>query len=252
MSALPKSQAAEQAADRPATVKFIPYSSIGDVMKKLKPEFEDLSVSKIRFLESEGLICPQRSQSGYRRFSPQDIVRLRYILTQQRDNYLPLKVIKEHLDAIDAGLVAPVGEYALGWGAEGDNEVTLKAEDFSAVPMGRMRRADISSLAKVDDAFTGSLVRLGLIEADSAGFFNSDDAAVVQMCYQLTQYGLDIRHLKALQTIANRQSDLVARVADPLSRHGDGQAQQRSIETAREVARLVMALNTALVKANLG
>ena len=88
--------------------KVLPTASIGDVLKQLKPDFPDVTVSKIRFLESEGLITPRRSQSGYRRFSPEDIQRLRYILTHQRDNYLPLKVIKEQLDAMDAGKVTPV------------------------------------------------------------------------------------------------------------------------------------------------
>src|SRR5918993_501737 len=81
--------------------------SIGEVLAQLRPEFSDITISKIRFLEAEGLIAPERTPSGYRKFSPQDVQRLRFVLAQQRDNYLPLRVIKEHLDAIDRGLEPP-------------------------------------------------------------------------------------------------------------------------------------------------
>src|SRR3954453_6082400 len=88
---------------RPAGVS----RSIGQVLATLKGDFPDISISKIRFLESEGLIAPQRAPSGYRRYSETDLERLRYVLSVQRDHYLPLKVIKEHLDAIDAGAPPP-------------------------------------------------------------------------------------------------------------------------------------------------
>src|ERR1700710_2633613 len=88
------------------TAAGLPWSgvaSIGSVLGRLKSEFPDVSISKIRFLESEGLITPHRTPSGYRQFSAGDVDRLRYVLAAQRDHYLPLKVIKEHLDAIDRG-----------------------------------------------------------------------------------------------------------------------------------------------------
>ena len=77
--------------------------SIGTVLDRLRPDFPDVTISKIRFLEAEGLISPERTASGYRRFSVQDCERLKYVLTAQRDHYLPLKVIKEQLDALDEG-----------------------------------------------------------------------------------------------------------------------------------------------------
>ena len=82
-------------------------ATIGEVLTQLRPEFTDITISKIRFLESEGLVTPERTPSGYRKFTAEDIARLRYVLTQQRDNYLPLRVIKDQLDAIDRGLVPP-------------------------------------------------------------------------------------------------------------------------------------------------
>jgi len=87
-----------------------PLRSIGQVLATLKVEFPDISISKIRFLESEGLLSPERAPSGYRRYSPHDVDRLRYILRVQRDHYLPLRVIREHLDAMDRGDEPPAVE----------------------------------------------------------------------------------------------------------------------------------------------
>ena len=80
------------------------YLSIGEVLSKLRPEFSDITISKIRFLETEGLIDPARTPSGYRKFTVADLERLRYVLSAQRDQYLPLRVIKDNLDALDRGL----------------------------------------------------------------------------------------------------------------------------------------------------
>lgn len=216
------------------------------MLKQLKPDFPDVTVSKIRFLESEGLVSPRRSQSGYRRFSPEDISRLRYILTLQRDNYLPLKVIRERLEAMDSGKVTPVT--AARKSAPG----AISPEQMRATQSRRLTRADVTARANVQDSFTGSLIRMGLISADSAGFFSVDDVEIVQIAQNLTEHGLDNRHLKALLTIANRQFDMVSRIASPLAHGRDENAQQRSAETAREMSALIISLNTALVKGNLG
>lgn len=223
----------------------LPTTGIGDVLKQLKPDFPEVTVSKIRFLESEGLISPRRSASGYRRFAPEDISRLRYILTLQRDNYLPLKVIREQLDAMDSGKVTPVATKKTIRGA-------VSAEQMRTTGSRRLTRADVTARASVDDAFTTSLIRMGLITADNSGFFSVDDVHIVQLAQQLAEHGLDARHLKALMTIANRQYDMVAAVSEPLAHARDENAKQRSVETAREVSALLISLNTALIKGNLG
>ena len=223
----------------------LPTTGIGDVLKQLKPDFPEVTVSKIRFLESEGLISPRRSNSGYRRFAPEDISRLRYILTLQRDNYLPLKVIREQLDAMDEGKVTPVAAKPSVKGA-------VSAEQLRTVGSRRLTRADVTARATVDDAFTTSLIRMGLITADASGFFSVDDVHIVQLAQQLTEHGFDARHLKSLMTIANRQYDMVSVVSEPLAHARDLNAKQRSLETAREVSALLISLNTALIKGNLG
>lgn len=223
----------------------LPTSSIGDVLKQLKPDFPDVTVSKIRYLESEGLISPRRSQSGYRRFSPDDIQRLRYILTHQRDNYYPLKVIREQLEAMDSGKVTPVTAKKPVAGA-------MSADELRTFENRRLTRADLTARAGVEDSFIGSLIRMGLITADQSGFFSVDDASIVQLAHRLTEFGLDSRHLKALMTVAHRQMDLISRVSDPLAHARDENARQRAEETAREVSALVLSLNAAIVKGNLG
>src|SRR6478609_4188478 len=84
-----------------ADVAGVEHVSIGDVLDQLRPEFEDITISKIRFLESQGLIDPERTPSGYRKFYPPDVARLRWILHKQKENFLPLKVIKGRLDEVD-------------------------------------------------------------------------------------------------------------------------------------------------------
>lgn len=229
---------------RPGVASVTPTSSIGDVLKQLKPDFPDVTVSKIRFLEAEGLISPKRSQSGYRRFAPEDISRLRYILTHQRDNYLPLKVIREQLEAMDSGKVTPVTARRSVAGA-------VSAEQFRQSEVRRLTRADVCARAEVEDSFTAALVRMGMISPDSAGFFSVDDVDVVRIAHSLDEHGIDRRHLKSLVTMAQRHVDIVHRVSAPVAHGRDDNARQRSLELAREVSALVVSLHAAMVKGRL-
>ena len=153
--------------------------SIGAVLSELQQEFPDVTVSKIRFLESEGLISPSRSQSGYRRFARADVDRLRYILTVQRDNYLPLKVIKEQLDNIDAGNVAAAGE--------GLATVTplVTPDQFREAAVVYLTRAELAERAGIDEEFVGSLVRARLLSPDAMDGFDGDDLALLLIGYLL-------------------------------------------------------------------
>jgi DNA-binding transcriptional MerR regulator len=128
------------------------FMSIGEVLGQLRPEFADITISKIRFLEDEGLIKPERTSSGYRKFSREDVGRLRYVLAAQRDHYLPLRVIKEHLDAIDRGLEPP----ALGGGGPKVPRALVAAEgmpgpdafrpDASEIRLSRRELLDAAGL----------------------------------------------------------------------------------------------------------
>lgn len=224
---------------------ILPTASIGDVIKQLQVDFPDVKVSKIRFLEAEGLISPKRSKSGYRRFSPDDISRIRYILGLQRDNFLPLKVIRERLEAMDADNVTtiPVHQDSVA-GA-------VTADQFRAPQIRRLTRADVCVRSGADDEFLGVLVRMEMVTPDTAGFFSVDDVDVVRIAARLGDFGIDSRHLRSLVTMARRQSDLVNRVAEPISHGRDENAGERSAELGREVSALVVSLHAALVKGNL-
>lgn len=224
---------------------ILPTASIGDVIKQLQVDFPDVRVSKIRFLEAEGLISPKRSKSGYRRFSPEDISRVRYILGLQRDEFLPLKVIRERLEAMDAGNVTTIPVHSDSVAG------AVTPEQFRAPRIRRLTRADVCVRSGVDDDFLGVLVRMDMVVPDAAGFFSIDDVDVVRIAAKLGEYGIDSRHLRSLVTMASRQSDLVNRVAEPLAHRRDENAAERAAEVGREVSALVVSLHAALVKGNL-
>lgn len=218
--------------------------SIGDVLGLLKNDFPDVTISKIRFLESEGLVLPQRTASGYRKFAPGDVQRLRYVLGMQRDQYLPLRVIKDHLDAIDRGL-QPAGQgQPLRPLVSMDSLV--RAEDFSASKPVRMTRAEIAEAAGVSTVMVEEIEGFGLVDAED-GHYSSDDLAVMQAIGALVAFGIEPRHLRGFKAAADREIGLVQQVVTPLAKSkGDGA--QRAGEVAREIAALSVALHSALVR----
>lgn len=208
--------------------------SIGVVIKCLREEFPDVTVSKIRFLESEGLITPERTQSGYRRFTDGDVERLRYILTTQRDNYLPLKVIREQLEAMDSGTVSVVPE--------------VPAETFIPQPSSRLSDAQVAEQAKCDPAVVAKCINAGLIAPDNSGLFTADDVRIVAAAQSLSEFGVDTRHLKGVRQAAVRQADIIAKVTDPVAKSGKAGAQQEAEELGQQMISLVVSLHAALVK----
>lgn len=235
MSALPSKQARVAAGARTAQKTM----SIGVVLEKLTAEFPDITVSKIRFLESEGLITPQRTSSGYRRFTQTDVDRLRYILVTQRDNYLPLKVIREQLEAMDTGAVTPL--------RRNDTEPLVSAESFKAPVATRLTDSDIAEQAGTSAQNVTELISAGVIKSDSSGFFTADDVAIVSTALQLKEFGFDVRHLKSVRNTASRQADLISRASTPMARSkGDGK--QRAEEMNQQMMALVVSLHGNLMK----
>lgn len=224
--------------------------SIGAVLELLRPDFPDVTISKIRFLEAEGLVTPERSPSGYRRFTAFDCARLRFILTAQRDQYLPLKVIKAQLDAQPDGALptegspypaprlVPVGpdhESAREGGVGTPNPVRLTREDLR-------RRSGVA-----DDLIT-ALCRAGIISSGPGGFFDEHSVVIAQCASALGEYGVEPRHLRAFRSAADRQSDLIAQIAGPVGKAGRTGARDRADDLAREVAALAITLHTSLIK----
>ena len=233
---------------RPAVAVSENLLSIGDVLGLLKGDFPDVTISKIRFLEAEGLVTPQRTASGYRKFAPADVQRLRYILGLQRDQYLPLRVIKDHLDAIDRGLQPTNTGQPPRPLVSVDSLV--RAEDFSASKPVRMTAAEICESAELAPAVLAEIEGFGLI-ASADGYYNADDFAVLRTIGALLAFGIEPRHLRAFKVAADREIGLVQQVITPMAKSKAPDGVQRAAEAAREIAALSVALHAALVRSGI-
>lgn len=234
--------------------------SIGAVLDLLRPDFPDVTISKIRFLEAEGLVTPQRAASGYRRFTAYDCARLRFILTAQRDHYLPLKVIRAQLDAQPDGELPPIGSpygvprlVSVAGGSQAGSESGAKPDpgsDTAAVapPRVRLSREDLLERSGVDDELLTALLKAGVITTGPGGFFDEHAVVILQCARALSEYGVEPRHLRAFRSAADRQSDLIAQIAGPLVKAGKAGARDRADDLAREVAALAITLHTSLIK----
>lgn len=225
--------------------------SIGAVLDLLRPDFPDVTISKIRFLEAEGLVTPERTASGYRRFTAYDCARLRFILTAQRDQYLPLKVIKAQLDSQPDGELPQTGSaYGVPRLVPVDAHGRDDAAGVSAVAPTQVRlsREDLLDRSGVDDALLTALVKAGVITTGPAGFFDEHSVLIAQCARALADYGVEPRHLRAFRSAADRQSDLIAQIAGPVVKANKAGARDRADDLAREVAALAITLHTSLIK----
>jgi DNA-binding transcriptional MerR regulator len=218
--------------------------SIGEVLSLLKRDFPDVTISKIRFLEAEGLITPERTSSGYRRFGQRDIDRLRTVLTLQRDQYLPLKVIKESLDA-----AAGVGEEGVPGPVAGSG---LRPDDFRpGAGRVRMTREELAEASGLSEAFVVQMENIGLVWATAAGHYDEDALAVASVVARLSAYGVEPRHLKTFRVVTDRETGMVEQMATPYSNPRDRDGRTKEREVVRELAALVVQLHAALLRAEL-
>jgi DNA-binding transcriptional MerR regulator len=195
------------------------YFGIGEVIAQLRAEFPDISVSKIRFLEAEGLIQPARSPSGYRKFGPADVDRLRYILTAQRDLYLPLRVIKDQLES----------------------------DQPAAGPMSRREVLDTTG---IDERELAELEEFGLVRR-SGRQYPPEAVEAVQAIMALGRYGVQPRHLRVLRASVERETALIEQVVAPVLRQRSPGARERAATSAREIASLVLDVHAALIEMTL-
>lgn len=230
------------------------YMSIGEVLGQLRAEFPDVTISKIRFLETEGLVSPQRTSSGYRKFSRDDVGRLRYVLGAQRDNYLPLRVIKDHLEAIDRGLAPPASARAepavpqLSMEEDG----LPGPDDFLPEPSElRLSRQELIDAAGVEPELLNQIEGFGLVTAGPSGHYDGDALVIVKTIGQMSGFGLEPRHLRSFRASAEREIGLVEQVVSPLVGQRSPEARGRAHEVARELASLSVRLHTTLVRSGL-
>jgi DNA-binding transcriptional MerR regulator len=213
--------------------------SIGEVLAHLRAEFPDTTISKLRFLEAEGLVEPQRTPSGYRKYSWSDVHRLRFVLTAQRDQYLPLRVIREQLRQWELETPQPGRPMLVAVGAE--------PEPAPA----RISRDELIARTGVDAALLAELERGGLVESRPPGWYDGDAVVVVEAVAGLARHGLEPRHLRAFRASADREVGLFTQLLAPLVRQHDPAARARAGETARELQALSQRLHAALVRAGL-
>jgi DNA-binding transcriptional MerR regulator len=256
--------------------------SIGDVLDQLRPEFADITISKIRFLESQGLIDPERTPSGYRKFSAADVDRLRFILREQREHFLPLKVIKERLDQLDRGetppeitgppadtpkarrakppTTEPLFEMARR-AAEADEARTATAgvndteapDDFAHPPTEvALTRSELAQAAGISDAELGQLEEYGLIApahtARDRVLFDDDALVIARVAAKFMRHGVEARHLRMYRAFAEREAGLYEQVLLPYRRQRNPEAQARTRETLEELSGLGRQLRTALLR----
>ncbi|MQY16102.1 putative HTH-type transcriptional regulator [Streptomyces sp. RB5] len=210
--------------------------SIGGVLAVLREEFPEVTISKIRFLEAEGLVEPQRTPSGYRKFTAADVARLAQVLRMQRDHYLPLRVIREQLDAPGTPPAPfPARETA---GQDSPDE-------------GRLSRGELLREAGVGDGELADWEAYGLIAPDADGGYDPEAAAVARLLADLGRYGFEPRHLKGTKAAAEREAGLIEQAIAPLRRHRSPRTRADAETAAQELIGLASRLHSVLLRSAL-
>ncbi|GAA2393493.1 MerR family transcriptional regulator [Streptomyces glaucosporus] len=234
--------------------------SIGAVLNLLRDEFPEVTISKIRFLESEGLVEPQRTPSGYRKFSAADVERLSRVLRLQRDHYLPLRVIREQLDALDRGeeirLPGPTrpADPLDGIPAPAvapDAGIPDGSGISESLTAGRVGRTELMAAAEVDEEQLAEWETYGLIAPARDGGYDAETVTIARIVADLGRYGLEPRHLRMVKAAAEREAGLIEQLVAPLRRHRNPQTRAHAETTARELATLAVRLHAALVRSAL-
>jgi DNA-binding transcriptional MerR regulator len=208
--------------------------SIGQVLARLTAEFPELTPSKLRFLEERQLICPGRTESGYRKFSATDLDRLRFVLTMQRDHYLPLKVIRGYLDELDAGRQPELpGGGALPAPSMLSSERRLQREELI--------RESGATPQLLNDAISSSLIV-------AAEFYGENALAVLRSLVELQRSGIEPRHLRGFRSAAERELGLIESALIPVARRKDASSRAKASELAREIAGQLEIVRSSLIR----
>lgn len=212
--------------------------SIGQVLQRLSPEFPDLSPSKLRFLEERQLVTPSRTESGYRKFSPADLERLRLVLTMQRDYYLPLKVIRGYLDDLDAGRdpVLPGG-------------VQMSSAPSMLPGARRLSRDELVRESGANPMLLNDAISASLIVAGDT--FSEESLVVLRSLVELQRSGIEPRHLRGYRASAERELGLIESALIPTARRGDASSRAKALDLAREIAGQLEVVRSSLIRSAL-
>ena len=207
--------------------------SIGQVLAKLTPEFPQLTSSKLRFLEVQGIVSPQRTAAGYRKFSQSDLERLRFALTLQRDHYLPLSVIREHLADVDAGR---------------DPQTPIAPPSIHPVER-RYSRADLLAASGAAPQLLNDAISTGVLKASDT--YDEQAVALLRALVALDRHGIEPRHVLGMRQSAERQVALVETALSTVRRRTDARSRAKVNELAPELAARLDEVRAIFVKSAL-
>ena len=229
------------------------YLSIGEVLDSVRADFPDVSISKIRFLESEGLITPERTPAGYRKFFDPDVARLRYILSLQRDHFLPLRVIKERLaEADERGsypelqAVAPAGGNGRGRAAAAEPEPALVEIDV------QMTRSELRDAAGLTDDQMRQLEDFGVLAKRDADVYDANDLVIARTSGRFFGYGVEPRHLRMYRQFADREAAFFEQIVTPGMRRKDPDGADEARRSVKELLALSRQMREAALRSSLG
>jgi DNA-binding transcriptional MerR regulator len=226
------------------------YLSIGEVLENVREEFPDVSISKIRFLEAEGLITPERTPSGYRKFYDGDVKRLRYILSLQRDQFLPLKVIRERLAEVDSnGGGYPAGETPRPSRTKDSAPESAAVESDSTGV--HMSRDELRTAAELSDAELRGLEEFGLLDGQETGSFDEYDLLVARAAKKFFGYGAEPRHLRMYKQFAEREAAFFEQIVTPVARKRDPEGRREATRSMQELVSLSRQLREGVIRSSL-
>lgn len=223
----------------PRDVSHEPRMTIGQLTDRVKSEFPALKLSKVRYLESEGLLEPQRTSAGYRKYSEADRERLRYILTQQRDSFLPLAVIRDQLKALDAG--HEVERVPTARIVSDSGQTRLPSTDHVSV----RQLCDLTGTSTSD---IRELTNLGLLTPDMGGYYPTRSIKVVQLVLKLRENGVDPRNLRGVRMAAERHADLVDNAVSHIRSRGRGSDIERARARSQELSEVTADLHREFLR----
>jgi len=222
--------------------------AIGEVLEHINAEFPEVRASKVRFLEERGLLTPARTSAGYRKYTVADVDRLRFILALQRDQFLPLKVIKDYLDAIDAGKRPE--SLPGGLRLEPRSVSQQLAQELSG-HIRPMSRAELQGMSGASDDLMKTLESYRLIWPNETGRYDDHCLKVARAAVTLTKFGFEARHLRPIRIAVDRELGMVEQATSGLLQHNGEVSQERVTEAAREITQACLSLHAGVVSAEI-
>jgi DNA-binding transcriptional MerR regulator len=220
------------------------YLSIGEVLESIRSDFPDVTISKIRFLESEGLIAPERTASGYRKFYENDVKRLSYILSLQRDQFLPLKVIKERLTEFEAdGREPPAGS---GKAAKRPRRAAASADPGDV----SLSRSELKKTTGLSEEQVAGLEEFGIL-TPSSDRYDGSDLIAAKAARGLFDFGIEPRHLRMYRQLADREASFVEQIVSPVTHKRHPDAHKEAAQSVQTLLQLSLALRESLVRSGL-